>query len=120
MRALKVVYALAIAAALIALVVVGINTFYPEPSYSSQYGAIHARNVFLIALPLGVVFTVVGAFIQRRTNIFAGGLIVGGIGTMIFALTPYRLDSILIFIGIAIILAVLVVGYRFLSRKRTT
>jgi hypothetical protein len=121
MRALKVVYALAIAAALIALVVVGINAFYPEPSYySSQYGAIHARNVFLIALPLGVVFTVVGAFIQRRTNIFAGGLIVGGIGTMIFALTPYRLDSILIFIGIAIILAVLVVGYRFLSRKTTT
>jgi hypothetical protein len=115
MRALKVVYALAVAAALIALVVVGINTFYPEPLYGSEA---YARNVFLIALPLGVVFAVVGAFIQGRTTIFGAGLIVGGIGTMIFALTPYNLYRILVFIGIAVILAVLVVGYRFFSRKR--
>lgn len=33
MRILKVIYVLAIAAALIALVVVGIDTFYPAPSY---------------------------------------------------------------------------------------
>jgi len=120
MRALKVIYVLAIAAALIALVVVGINTFYPEPLYSSDYAAIYARNVFLIALPLGLVFAAAGAFIQRRTNIFGAGLIVGGIGTMIFALTPYNLYQILVFVGIAVILAVLIVGYRFLSRKRTT
>jgi len=117
MRALKVVYVLAIAAALIALVVVGINTFYPEPQYGSE---VYARNVFLIALPLGVVFAVVGAFVQRRTNIFGAGLIVGGIGTMIFALTPYNLYQILVFVGIAVILVVLIVGYRFFSRKRTT
>jgi hypothetical protein len=121
MRALRVVYVLAIAAALIALVVVGINTFYPAPSYSSGYEqemAVHDRNVFLIALPLGVVLASVGAFIQRRTSIFGAGLIVGGIGSMIFAVTPYHLARILTFIGIAVILAVLILGYRFLSSRR--
>jgi hypothetical protein len=43
MRALKVIYALAVAAALIALVVVGINTFYPAPSYGSGETATHAK-----------------------------------------------------------------------------
>jgi hypothetical protein len=121
MRALKVIYVLAVAAALIALVVVGINTFYPTPSYTSAYEqetAVHARNVFLIALPLGVVFAVVGAFVQRRTSVFGAGLIVGGTGTMIFALTPYNLDDIPKFIGIAVILAVLIIGYRFFSSLR--
>jgi hypothetical protein len=115
MRAVKVVYALAIAAALIALAVVGINTFYPEPEYGSEYVAVYARNVFLIAILLGLVFAVAGGFLQRRTSIFGAGLIVGGMGTMIFALTPYHLDPRLIFVGIAVILAVLIVGYRFFS-----
>ena len=119
MRALKVVYALAIAAALIALVVAGINTFYPAPSYGSGETAVHARNVFLIALPLGLVFAVMGAFIQRRMSIFGASLIVGGMGTMIFALTPYKLDDIPKFIGIAVILAVLIFGgHKFFSALR--
>jgi hypothetical protein len=149
MRALKVIYVLAVAAALVALVVVGINTFYPAPSYDcyeqlgpppdydspeyeewqqecseiheayQQEVAAHDRNVFLIALPLGLVFAVVGAFVQRRTIIFGAGLIVGGMGTMIFALTPYRLDGMPKFIGIAVILAVLIFGgYKFFSSLR--
>jgi len=68
-----------------------------------------------------VVFAVVGTFIQKRTSIFGAGLILGGLGTMIFAVTPYNLDNIPKFIGIAVILAVLVfVGYKvFLSLRRT-
>jgi hypothetical protein len=151
MRIVKVIYVLAIAAALIALVVVGVEAFYPAPEYPSCYeqlgpapdrdspeyeewqqecneileayqqeAAVHDKNVFLIALPLGVVLAVVGAFIQRRTSIFGAGLIVGGMGTMIFAVTPYYLDRIPIFIGIAVILAVLIVGYKFFfSRRRS-
>jgi hypothetical protein len=152
MRILKVIYVLAIAAALIALVVVGIDTFYPAPSYDcyeplgpppdydspeyeewqqecneiqeayQQEAAVHDRNVFLIALPLGVLFAVVGTFINRRTSIFGAGLILGGIGTMIFAVTPYNLNDIPKFIGIAVILAVLIfVGYKvfFLEKKLT-
>jgi hypothetical protein len=86
-----------------------------------QEAATHDRNAFLIALPLGLLFAVVGTFIQRRTNIFGAGLILGGIGTMIFAVAPYDLDSIPRFIGVAVILAVLIfVGYRaFLSSRRS-
>jgi hypothetical protein len=46
-------------------------------------------------------------------------LILGGIGTMIYAVTPYNLDNIPKFIGIAVILAVLVfVGYKVLLPLR--
>jgi len=149
MRILKVLYVLAIAAALIALVVVGIDTFYPAPSYDcyeqlgpppdyaspeyeewqqecneiqeayQQEAAVHDRNVFLIALPLGILFAVVGTFINRRTSIFGAGLTLGGIGTMIFAVTPYNLNDIPKFIGIAVILAVLIfVGYKVFSLEK--
>jgi hypothetical protein len=86
-----------------------------------QEAAAHDRNIFFIVLPLGAAFAVVGTFIQRRLGIFGAGLILGGIGTMIFALVPYDLDAILRFIGIAATLAVLVfVGYKvFLSLRRS-
>jgi hypothetical protein len=86
-----------------------------------QGAAVHDRNVFCIVLPLGVVFAVVGTFIQRRTGIFGAGLILGGVGTMMFAVVPYNLDSIPRFIGVAVILAVLIfVGYRvFISLRKS-
>jgi hypothetical protein len=86
-----------------------------------QVAAAHDQNIFFIVLPLGVVFAVVGTFIQRRLGIFGAGLILGGVGTMIFAITPYDLNMVLRFIGIAVALAVLLfVGYKvFLSLKRS-
>jgi hypothetical protein len=151
MRILRVVYVLAIAALLIALVIMGVEAFYPAPQYpdcyellgpapdynSTEYqqweqectnlvdeyqqeAASHDRNIFFIVLPLGVVFAVVGTFVQRRLGIFGAGLILGGMGTMIYALTPYDLDNILRFIGIAVALAVLVfVGYKALSLRKS-
>jgi len=149
MRILRVIYVLSIAVALVFLVVAGGQAFYPEPSYpeydpptwdydSPEYeeweqewaeaitvyeeeAAVHDRNIFLVVLPLAVVFAVVGTFIQRRTSIFGAGLILGGIGTMILAIVPYDLDTKLRFAGIAAILAVLIfVGYKvFLSPRRS-
>lgn len=149
MRILRVIYVLGIAVALVFLVVAGVEAFYPDPSYpeydpptsdynSTEYqeweqewanaiaaydeeAAVHDRNIFLVVLPLGVVFAVVGTFIQRRLDIFGAGLILGGIGTMILAVTPYNLDNIPRFIGIAVILAVLIfVGYKvFFSSRRS-
>jgi hypothetical protein len=86
-----------------------------------QEAAVHDRNVFCIVLPLGAAFAVAGTFIQRRLGIFGAGLILGGIGTMIFAIVPYDLNMVLRFVGIAIILAVLIfVGYKvFPSLKRS-
>jgi hypothetical protein len=86
-----------------------------------QEAAVHDKNIFFVVLPLGVAFAVVGTFIQRRLGIFGAGLILGGIGTMIFAIVPYDLDAILRFAGIAATLAVLVfVGYKvFLSLRKS-
>ena len=146
---LKGLYVVAIAVVLILLVIVGVEAFYPGPTYpeynpppvdynSTEYqeweqqwaqayeeyqqeAAVYHRNIFFIVLPLGAVFAVVGTFVRRRLDLFGAGLILGGIGTMIFALTPYDLGAILRFIGIAATLAVLVfVGYKvFLSLRRS-
>jgi len=106
-----------IAALIIALVIVGVETFYAPPYPKVE---IYARNVFLVVLPLGAVFTVVGTFIQRRLGIFGAGLILGGMGTMVYAIVPYRLDHILRFIGIAGALAVLIfVGYKAFSLRKS-
>ena len=120
MRILRVIYVMGIAALIIALVIVGVQAFYPEPS-SWQGSAVHATNVFFIVLPLGMVFAVVGTFMQRRTGIFGAGLILGGMGTMVYAIVPYNLDNILRFVGIAVALAVLIfVGNRiFLSLRKS-
>jgi hypothetical protein len=119
MRFLRVVYVMAIAGLLITLVIVGVKAFYPYPP-SWQDAAVHSRNIFFIVLPLGVVFAVVGTFVQRRLGIFGAGLILGGMGTMIFAVVPHDLEAILRFVGIAVALAVLIfVGYKvFLSLKK--
>ncbi|OGN97634.1 MAG: hypothetical protein A2Z77_04535 [Chloroflexi bacterium RBG_13_51_36] len=86
-----------------------------------QEAAVHDRNTFFIVLPLGVVFAVVGTVILRRLGIFGVGLILGGLGTMIFAVVPYDLDNIPRFIGVAVILAVLIfVGYKvFISLRKS-
>ena len=149
---LRGLYVVAIAVALILLVIVGVEAFYPAPQYPDCYeqlgpapdydspeyeewqqecmeiqeayqqeAAARDRNIFFIVLPLGAAFAVVGTFIQRRLGIFGAGLILGGIGTMIFAIVPYDLDAIMRFIGIAATLAVLLfVGYKvFLSLRRS-
>jgi hypothetical protein len=86
-----------------------------------QESAARDRNIFFIVLPLGAVFAVVGTFIRRRLDIFGAGLILGGMGTMIFSIVPDDLDNMLRFIGIAVALAVLIfVGYKvFLSLRRS-
>jgi hypothetical protein len=120
MRVLKVIFVLAVAASIIALVIAGVDAFYPGPS-SWQYSEVHAGNVFFVVLPLGLVFAVVGTFLQRRSGVFGAGLILGGMGTMVYAIVPYNLNSTLRFVGIAVVLAVLVfVGNRvFLSLRRS-
>jgi len=84
-----------------------------------QEQAAHDRTVFLVVLPLGALFAVGGTFLRRRLDIFGAGLILGGMGTMIYAIVPSELDSVLRFVGIAVALAVLVfVGFRVFSSTR--
>jgi hypothetical protein len=118
MRFLRVIYVMGIAALIIALVIAGVDAFYPAEGYFPD--AAHARNIFLVVLPLGAVFTVVGTFIQRRLGIFGVGLILGGMGTMVYAIATYNLDNTLRFIGIAVALVVLIfVGYKAFSLRKS-
>ena len=81
--------------------------------------SLHHRNIFLVVLPLGALLAVGGTFLRRRLDIFGAGLILGGMGTMIYAIVPSALDSLLRFVGIAVALVVLVlVGVRVFSFRR--
>src|SRR4030042_1473875 len=97
---------MAIAASIIALVIAGVDAFYPESS-PWQNSELHARNVYFVVLPLGLVLAVAGAFLQRKSGIFGAGLILGGMGAMGYAIVPYGLDSTLRFARIAFILLLL-------------
>ncbi|MFU8795962.1 MAG: hypothetical protein ACNA7X_01515 [Dehalococcoidia bacterium] len=78
-----------------------------------EYRSLHHRSIFLVVLPLGALVAVGGTFVRRRLNIFGAGLVLGGMGTMIYAIVPSELDSLLRFVGIAVALVVLVlVGFR--------
>jgi len=85
-----------------------------------QLAAVYHRSIFFIVLPLGAVFAIAGTYVRRRLDIFGAGLILGGLGTMIYAIVPGDLDNRLRFAGIAVALAVLLfVGYKvFNSLKR--
>jgi len=151
---LKGIYVVAIAVLLIVLVMVGIEAFYPPPSYpeysewpvnphpydSPEYEewyrewreewqrmdeayrqelAVHHRNAFFAVLPVGVLFAVGGTLVRRRLDLFGASLILGGIGTMIYATVLSDLDSRLRFVGVAVALAVLVfVGYKVFPALR--
>jgi hypothetical protein len=120
MRALKIIYVMAIAAAIIALVIAGVEAFYPR-SWVWEGSEAHARNVFFVVLPLGMALSVGGGFLQRRSGVFGASLILGGMGTMVYAIAPYQLDERLRFTGIAVILLILIfLGLRiFLGLKRS-
>jgi len=84
-----------------------------------QQLALHHRNMFLVVLPLGALLAVGGTFVRRRLDTLGAGLILGGMGTMIYAIVPSSLDSVLRFSGIAVALAVLIfVGFRVLNSSR--
>ncbi len=86
--------------------------------YREQRAAYYT-GLFLVVLPLGALFAVGGTFFRRRLDTLGAGLILGGMGTMIYAIVPFALDSVLRFTGIAVALVVLVfVGFRVFSFRR--
>src|SRR4030042_1084693 len=62
-----------------------------------QEAGVHDRNIFFIVLPLGAVLAIAGTFLKRKSGLFGAGLILGGVGTMIFATVPYDLSQVLRF-----------------------
>ena len=79
----------------------------------------YRRNVFLIAYPFGLLFVLLGLTLKPRLEIIKPALLLGGMGTVIYALTQADLGSQVRFAGIAVSLPVLLyAGYKTLLEKK--
>ena len=128
MKSIKVIYTLTIMAFLIMLVAFGISALYEGPEYSG-YGSWqayeadqrdYARNVFFISYPCGVLFVILGLILKPRLDVIKPGLLLGGMGTIIYAISQPELAEEFRFGGVAIGLVILLfIGYRMLLERKT-
>lgn len=124
MGAIKVIYAVAIAAFIIMSLVFGVSAFYEEPDYPSGYGdweaheeevRDHQRTIFFMCYPVGLALFVLGLLLRRRVEPLSPGLLLGGFGVMVFALAQGELSDLMRFVGAFVALVLLTwVGYRTL------
>jgi hypothetical protein len=85
LKSVGIMYGITIGVLLAVLVGFGITAFYHHSYYyggSGDYG----RNVLLIAYSCGMLFSVVGLVLPNRLGVFKLGLLLGGLGTMLYAL----------------------------------
>src|SRR3990170_6865532 len=102
--AFKVGYSLVVAILLVLFVILGVRTFYDEPDsptdsflphqisdsqtaweeYEDDRADYH-RNVFVVAMVLGVAAVAAGLYLFRRVEALPLGLLLGGFGVVIFA-----------------------------------
>ena len=89
LKSVKNTYGITLGVLLAVLVGFGIAAFYKH-SYSYDYyggSSDYGRNVLLIAFSCGLIFSVIGLLLPNKLGIFRLGLLVGGLGTMLYALT---------------------------------
>ncbi len=111
---IRLLYSLLIAAAVVAFVGVGINTFYPSPKqptdivmpatdkalgpdqnqkddYQQAWERYQAelstynRNVSIILMPLAAVAVIGGLWLRNRSDIIGEGVALGGVGNSIYS-----------------------------------
>jgi hypothetical protein len=130
--AFKLGYSLVVAILLVLFVILGTRTLYDEPS--SDYGgsyeqyegdrADYHRNVFIVASGLAVFAVAGGLYMYRRVEAIPLGLMLGGLGVVIFGWVQAaedfdRIGMAPLFIVVAIGLAlVLAAGYWLLGEER--
>jgi hypothetical protein len=114
--AFKLGYSLAVAILFVLFVIVGTRTFYDEPE-SPTYGSYekyqddlvdYHRNVFILASVLGEGAVAAGLYLFRRVEAMPLGLLLGGIGVVIFGWVQAAGDFDEI--GMAPLFAVVAVG----------
>ena len=136
--AFKMAYSLVVAILLVLFVILGTRTFYDEPAdpkfdSSPQAWQEHEedlvdyhRNVFIIASVLGVVAIAAGLYLYQRVEAMPLGLVLGGLGVVIFGWAQAAEDFgeigmaplfAVVAVGLVVVLAA---GYRFLGLVRPT
>lgn len=88
LKSVKNMYGITLGVFLAILVGFGIAAFYKQSYgyYGYWGGGDYGRNVLLIAFSCGLIFSVIGLILPNKLGVFRLGLLIGGFGTMIFAL----------------------------------
>lgn len=78
-----------------------------------------ARNVFFIAIPLGIIIIALGAFVFHLNSVGVG-LMFGGVGTLIYGAGgywQYSENAIKFLISLIALIVLIFLAYRFNKRK---
>lgn len=128
----KLAYSLTVSILLVLFVILGTRTFYDEPESPNAPGqsayeqyederADYHRDVFIVASVLGVLAVSAGLYLFRRLEAIPLGLLLGGLGVVIFGWAQAgedfgKIGMAPLFAVVAVGLGiVLVAGYWFLG-----
>ena len=85
LKSVGIMYGITLGVLLAILVGFGITAFYHH-SYSYGGSSDYGRNVLLIAFSCGMLFSVIGLALPSKLGVFRLGLLLGGLGTMLYGL----------------------------------
>jgi hypothetical protein len=123
--ALQIIFAFFLGLVVVAFVGIGVNTFYPAPEWTPDEGVSYAQWQLwtgIILLIIATALLAVSLALPEVQVVISNGVLLGGVGTMLYAVgmtisTDY---SIWRFIVVAIALVVTVgIGYLKFSRPGT-
>jgi len=116
--ALQIIFGFFLGLVVVAFVGIGVNTFYPEPSFGGEYSSSVFSNWRLITgiilLVLATAILVISLALPAHQAVITNGLLLGGVFTMIYAvgMTITTDQSIWRFVVVAVALAVTItIGY---------
>lgn len=115
--ALQIIFAFFLGLVVVAFVGIGVNTFYPEPTYTEWDSATASSwrlITGIILLILATVILVISLALPAHQAVITNGLLLGGVFTMIYAvgITVSTDQSIWRFVVVAIALVVTIaIGY---------
>lgn len=115
--ALQIIFAFFLGLVVVAFVGIGVNTFYPEPTYTNWDSATASTwrlITGIILLVLATLILVISLALPSHQAVITNGLLLGGVFTMIYAvgITISTDQSIWRFVVVAVALVVTIgVGY---------
>lgn len=122
--ALQIIFAFFLGLVVVGFVGIGVNTFYPEPSFEqydenlwSQWRLVTG----IILLVLATVLLAISLALPQNQVVISNGVLLGGVFTMVYAvgMTVSAQQSIWRFVVVAVALAVTIgIGYAKFVRSR--
>lgn len=121
---LQIIFAFFLGLVVVAFVGIGVNTFFPQPSYVEGRGDQYADwqlTTGVILLICAAIILGISLFLPEAQAILSNGILLGGVFTMIYAvgMTVSSNASVVRFVVVAVALAVTIaIGYLKFVRGR--